>query len=383
MPRLPGVYFSRGHFVTKFGCGDGSPIKLCPAKGKSDRDARQTAEAKLRRLVVAREENRSAPKAVSQITVEDLVVKFLERTRAERQAATVHDYSAMLRKLVYGFPWKPLPHKKGQPRPEPSRVKMDPFTDGMGSLRAREVTPIAAQEMLNALVKLYRPKTVNNWLIACKACWNWARQMKLLADNPFDALKPLHAPGRTRICTQKEYEQLLGGTDDTFRAVLKFLRVTPARPGVVRELRFEDINPLFTLITMHKTKRSATSHIKEPWRFSIDGELGEVLRSLAAVRGGTGHVFLNENGRPWTKDALALRFRRLRDRVGLGADTRGEKLVLYSSRHTYLTAAAPMISAPMLGTIADHTDPRTTRRYVHTPQAEIIAAGAKVVQNLK
>lgn len=382
MPRRPGVYFSRGHFVTKFGCGDGPPIKLAPAKGKSDRDAKQAAEAELRRLVVEREQGRTAPKPVSQVTVEDLVVKFLDRTRAERQPATHHDYAAMLRKLVYGFPWTPLPRKRGEPRPDPSHVKGAPFTDGLGPLRARDVTPIAAQEMRNELAKLHRPKTVNNWLIACKACWNWAVRMRLVAENPFDTLTPLHAPGRTRVCTADEFQRLLAGSDDTFRPVLQFLRHTPARPEVVRQLRCEDLDPECTRATLHKTKRSSTSRVKEPWRFPIAGELRDVLRALVAARGGVGHVFLNEDGRPWTKDALALRFRRLRERVGIGADTRGEKLVLYSNRHTYLTAAATEVSAPMLGLLADHTDPRTTRRYVHVSPDEILAAGEKVLQNL-
>ena len=162
MPRRPGVYFYRGHFVTKFGCGDGPPIKLCPAKGKSDREARQAAEAELRRLVVERDRTRTAPKPVSQVTVVDLVVKFLERTKAERQPATHHDYAAMLRKLVYGFPWKWVPWKKGQPRPDPLHVKGEPFTDGLGGLRARDVTAVAVQEMRNALAGLYKPKTVDN-----------------------------------------------------------------------------------------------------------------------------------------------------------------------------------------------------------------------------
>src|SRR5262245_41316533 len=65
MPRRPGVYFFRGHFVTKFGCGDGAPIKLCPARGKSDREARQAAETELRRLVVERDQNRASPKPVN------------------------------------------------------------------------------------------------------------------------------------------------------------------------------------------------------------------------------------------------------------------------------------------------------------------------------
>lgn len=362
MPRRPGVYFYRGHFVTKFGCGDGPPIKLAPAKGKSDRDAKQAAEVELRRLVVERDRSRSAPKPVSQITVEDLVVKFLERTKAERQPATHHDYAAMLRKLVYGFPWKRQLWKKGQPKPDPLYVRGEPFTAGLGGLRARDVTAVAVQEVRTALANLYKPKTVNNWLIACKACWNWAVRLKLLADNPFTGFEPLHAPGRTRVCTPDEFDRLLAGTDDT--------------------LRCEDLDPALTHAVLHKTKRSSTSRVKEPWKLPVPERLRPVLRELVDGRGGRGHVFLNEDGRPWTKDALALRFRRLRERVGIAADSRGEKLVLYSNRHTYLTRAGREVSAAMLAVLADHTDPRTTRRYLHFSPEEIAAAGEKVAQNL-
>src|SRR5206468_386985 len=62
---------SRGHFVTKFGCGDGPPIKLFAGKGKSDRDARQIALTELRRLVSERDQGRATTKPMSQITVED------------------------------------------------------------------------------------------------------------------------------------------------------------------------------------------------------------------------------------------------------------------------------------------------------------------------
>lgn len=382
MPRRPGVYFYRGHFVTKFGCGDGPPIKLAPAKGKSDRDAKQAAEAELRRLVVERDQSHSAPKPVSQITVEDLVVKFLERTRAERQPATHHDYAATLRKLVYGFPWKRVPWKKGQPKPDPLYVRGEPFTAGLGGFRARDVTAVAVQEVRTALAGLYKPKTVNNWLIACKACWNWAVRLKLLADNPFTGFEPLYAPGRTRVCTPDEFDRLLAGTDDTFRPVLLFLRHTPARPGVVAQLRCEDLDPALTHAVLHKTKRSSTSRVKEPWKLPVPERLRPVLRELVDRRGGRGHVFLNEDGRPWTKDALALRFRRLRERVGIAPDSRGEKLVLYSNRHTYLTKAGQAVSAAMLAVLADHTDPRTTRRYLHFSPEEIAEAGEKVAQNL-
>ena len=133
MPRLPGVFFSRGHFVTKFGCGDGPRSSSAPPEASLTAMA-PGSRVRARRLVVERDQNRTTPKPVSQITVEDLAVKFIERTRAERLPATHHDYAVMLRKLVYGFPWKRVPWKKGQPEPDPFKVKGEPFTDGLGTL---------------------------------------------------------------------------------------------------------------------------------------------------------------------------------------------------------------------------------------------------------
>ena len=78
MPRKPGVYFSRGWFVTKAGRGDGTPVKLAPAKNKSDRDARREAERELQQLLAARD--RGPLKPVSQLTVAEPLPPFTATT---------------------------------------------------------------------------------------------------------------------------------------------------------------------------------------------------------------------------------------------------------------------------------------------------------------
>ena len=115
MPVVP-VSTYLGHFVT-VGCGDGPPIAL-PPEPSPTRCAPSSGD-RAGRLVVERDQQRAAPKRVNQIMVEDLVLKFLERTKADCQPVTHHDYAAMLRKLVYGFPWKRVPWKKGPTRPDP------------------------------------------------------------------------------------------------------------------------------------------------------------------------------------------------------------------------------------------------------------------------
>lgn len=382
MPRKPGVYFSRGWWVTKAGCGDGPPRKLIQGKGKSDRDSRRQAEEELRKLLVARDEGRSQIKPISQITVADLVEKFLDRVQVERSASTYSDYCNELKKLVGGFPWVYQKRLKRN-APGPRRLKGQPFTEGLAELPARSLTPLQAEEFRNALTAHYGPKTINHWLIACKACWNWAIRKKLLAENPFSGLPMLFTEDRQRVLTAEEFQRLWSHSDDIFRDVLLFLRLTPARPAVVRELTWDMIDWDSRLLIKQHTKKSRTAKVREPWRIPLVPEVEAMLRRRQERRGDSPFVFLNEDGKPWTKDALVLRMRRLRERAGVRPDSRGEPVVLYTNRHTYLTKAASQLSAPLLGAIADHADPRTTRRYLHHSPEDILQAGVKAVQNLK
>jgi len=152
---------------------------------------------------------------------------------------------------------------------------------------------------------------------------------------------------------------------------------------VVRELTWDMIDWDTALAVKHHTKKSRTAKVREPWRIPLVPEIVAMLRRRLQRRGELPFVFLNEDGRQWTKDALVLRMRRARERAKVRPDARGEQVVLYTNRHTYLTKAAPQLSAPMLGALADHSDPRTTRRYLHHSPAEILQAGVKAVQNLK
>jgi integrase len=377
VPRKPSVYFYRGWWVTKTGCADGPPRKLIQGKGKSDRESKRQAEEELRKLLVARDERRVQVLPVSQLTVRALVEKFLDRVKVERSQHTYADYRNELGKLVGGFPWL---YQKRMKRADVGErwVKGEPFTEGVGDLRAVELTPLAAEEFRNALAGRYGPKTVNHWLIACKACWNWAVAKELLAANTFEndmisantysGLPMLFTEDRQRVLSNEEFQKLWDKSDDVFRDVLLFLRLTPARPSVVRELTWDMIDWHTSLVVKHHTKKSRTAKVREPWRIPLVPEVVAMLRRRLGRRGDSPFVFLNEDGAGWTKDALVLRMRRLRERAGVRPDARGEQVVLYTNRHTFLTMAAPLLSAPMLGAIADHSDPGrpgatcTTRR---------------------
>jgi site-specific recombinase XerD len=76
------------------------------------------------------------------------------------------------------------------------------------------------------------------------------------------------------------------------------------------------------------------------------------------------HVFLNTDGKPWTRTALHSQMRRLRERSGLQPKG-GENIVLYSNRHTFGTMAVGKVSDIELAELMGHTNTATTRRYIH------------------
>lgn len=74
----------------------------------------------------------------------------------------------------------------------------------------------------------------------------------------------------------------------------------------------------------------------------------------------------------------------LRRRAGIAPDENGETLVLYSSRHTFITNAAKAgVSGPVLQDLAGHTDPATTARYTHLAAADLIKAGQRAADLLR
>src|SRR4051794_34312195 len=104
----------------------------------------------------------------------------------------------------------------------------------------------------------------------------------------------LFTEDRQRVLTPEEYRKLWDEADEVFRDVLLFLRLTPARPGVVRELTWDTIDRDAGLLVIHRTKKSRTAKVREPWRLPLDHEVAAMPRSRQQRRGELPFVFLNE-----------------------------------------------------------------------------------------
>ena len=375
MPRPAKPYLHRGWWVTNIG---GTRQKLCHEAAGAD-----AADDAFHNLKLERRENgvRTFPK----LRVVELVALFLDTVKIEKSSHTYLDYRRWLTE----------------------------FANRFGGFLARDITRQIALDFRNTIAsstyiagttgqqttvnekakkpkapRPYKPKTVNHAIISLKRCWNWGIENEYLpAKNPFSNLPLLHAEGRERIITDEEFRALLrNNTDVLFRQFLLMLRFTSARPGEIRKLTWTmvDWQNHRLVISRHKTAR--TQKIRKPRIISIPPFIEGLLRWLQKRQGDQPqYCFLNSKKQPWTKDAVTQRMETLRRRAGIVVDENGENLVLYSNRHTYITAAASTegISGPLLQQLAGHTDPRTTERYAHLANREIQNAGQRVAESLR
>lgn len=229
-------------------------------------------------------------------------------------------------------------------------------------------------------------------LLTWAKCWyefqtvqrlfRWAAvEMELIASNPFTGIKRPPLGSRQRVLSRRDTVLLQRGSDATFRPFVVAMVETAARPQEIKVARWEDLRDregeaAAASALAHaggwielaefkaRTRRRNPNVVRVLFLTERMRRLLSRLWKRSATK--TGEIFVNSRGVPWNRNSLRCRMRRLRDRVGLGADSNGEKIVLYSLRHSALTGlAAAGMGEYALADIAGHASPRTTQRYVH------------------
>lgn len=217
---------------------------------------------------------------------------------------------------------------------------------------------------------------------AVQRCFRWAvHEAELFKRNPFAKVR---APGRNqrkRILTPAELVRFLREAKRTARRYLLALRELAARPQEVRALRWCDLvseNPAVpvddalkigkAVFVLHDFKDRARRRDPDaPRVLLVTPRLGRLLLRLRAAGVQTGDVvFRNSRGMAWTKNAVRCLMRRLRKRLGIGPDERGERVCAYTIRHSMATlAAAHGVLDRVLADWLGHVETRTTKRYQH------------------
>jgi integrase len=248
------------------------------------------------------------------------------------------------------------------------RDQIQKFLDALGGQRP-------ALGVLPHEVEMY--KTGWHSVQAAQRLYNWGVKMGLITESPIRSVPKPGLGQRERVLSPEEAARLLRGGDRDFRPFLLAMRHTIARPQEVRACQWKHLTydpvPMFVLREFKaKDRRKDRAAVR---LIPLDDRVLRLLNRLARGRQPSpeDHVFLNADGRPWTANAVRCRMRRLRDKLGLGPDENGERVVAYTLRHTSATrASARGVRDRVLAELMGHTSTATTQRYQHL-QADHLA----------
>lgn len=217
---------------------------------------------------------------------------------------------------------------------------------------------------------------------AVQRLFNWAMdEAEIIDRNPFNKLRRPPIGQRRRIISQPIGASLLRNARPHFRRLILAYRETFARPQELRQARWENLHTTDGTSSIDKALANGTACIvlwehktayqraeaNVPRVILLSPRVGRLLLRLKrSAADEQGPIFVTTKGKAWSSNAVRCCFRRLRRRVKIKRDARGENIVAYTYRHTGATAAAAAgIRDKILAEILGHASTRTTARYQH------------------
>ena len=172
---------------------------------------------------------------------------------------------------------------------------------------------------------------------------------------------------RTRIVTDDEFQSLLrkASNNPAFRRVLIAFGRPAAAPVKFASLTGKWSTWIRACGFFPTTRPSPASVVPGPASCHCPPSSGSFADRLATKRqAGSDRVFFNMQGKPYSKDCLVKIFTRLRRKSAIAMKA-GERIVLYSHRHTFATECSGRIADIELAELLGHTTTQMIPRYTH------------------
>jgi integrase len=292
--RRPSKPWYRKFNDTWYVCLNGRQLPL--ARGK---DSKREAEREFHRLMAGEAPQASRPKDTRVVAVLDL---FLDHALRHNAESTYLWYKRFLQD----------------------------FSDRCGAMRVGDLRPYHVTRWADA----HPGWKGGRWgaVTAVKRAFNWAADEGLVGESPVKKVKKPAVRARDRFLTRAERREIAESypEGDPFRDFLFALEQTGCRPGEVAAVTsaHADLDLGVWVFAEHKTaKKTGEDRVVVLTPAMVD----LTRRLLAGVPEGT-PLFRNEDGRPWSSNAIRSRFRRVREKLGLGGD-----VVAYLYRHAVCT----------------------------------------------
>jgi integrase/recombinase XerD len=242
---------------------------------------------------------------------------------------------------------------------ETYRHFLQKFCDGHGHLPATDIKPIHATRWLDSHPAWKGGR--RHAVLAVKRAYGWADQQGILSPNPLKHVKPDPVGRRTRVLTGDEQAQILAAIkDQPFRDFVLALTETGCRPSEVARVTAAHFKPDLGVwvFDRHKTFK-ATGRPRvvflTPAMVGLSRRLAEKYPDGPLFRGPRGR-------RPFTRNGIRCRFRRLRTKLPHLAH-----FCSYSYRHSFATRALlnQVPAAEVAGLLGHTSIDMVSRTYGH------------------
>lgn len=187
-----------------------------------------------------------------------------------------------------------------------------------------------------------------------RTAFHWLVREGHTPVNPVAGAKGPAKRGRETILTPDEFQAVLENSRPEFRVLLEFLRCTGCRPQEAVAVEAVHVDLTMRRIVFPPSQSKGKKH---PRVIYLDDRAFELV-SVAVKKHPQGKIFRGARGKPWNRNMVRGRFRRLRAKVG--------RFCAYNLRHTFATDALQRLDPITVASLMGHADASTlARNYQH------------------
>lgn len=224
------------------------------------------------------------------------------------------------------------------------------------TLKARQLKGHHVQKWLDKDYPGNGPTTLNTYIATIKAAMNWAVSQGYIEFSPIAKMPKPRAKIRQEFVPSDLWPKVLGlATDQEFKDFLTVMLSSGARPQEIVRFEAKHFDGNKIVFDMQESKNEARSRVI----FLAEDAL-EIIKRLVKERP-SGVLFVNRKGKPWNKNSVTCRFRRLKEKLNM------PKLCATTLRHSFahhrLTSGQDALT---VSTLMGHVDTRMiSQRYGH------------------
>ncbi|MFN0196147.1 MAG: tyrosine-type recombinase/integrase [Planctomycetaceae bacterium] len=192
---------------------------------------------------------------------------------------------------------------------------------------------------------------------AVRACFRWHWTEGRIAHYPLNGLKAPKKKRREVVVSPQQFADVLDAVKDIhFRLLLRFLYLTGCRPQEATSLCKKHVQLELSRVVFPPSEAKGQEY---PRVIYLNDEAKQIVAGLLAHRiKPDDRIFLNSHNKPWNRNSVRCRFRRLRDKIG--------SLCAYHLRHSFATNALQRLDPITVSVLMGHSDASTVARtYQH------------------